>query len=82
MTGADASPDGSRIILTTYEALWLFEVADPAHPLRGPVRWLPYSEESEIEAVCFADDETLLVGDEAAARLYEVPIERFVEFRK
>jgi hypothetical protein len=80
VTGADASPDGRHLVLTTYEALWLFDVTDPQRPLSGPVRWLPYADETEIEAVCFADDETLLVGDEDAARLYEVPIKRFVGF--
>jgi hypothetical protein len=32
----------------------------------------------EIEAVCFADDSTLLAGDEKTAQLFEVPLDRFV----
>lgn len=85
VTGADATPSGDRLVLLTYNALWLFEKPDPNHPVSGPVRWLPYENESEddddgeAEAVCFADDDTLLVGDEAAGRLYEVPLADFVD---
>lgn len=79
VTGADATPDGKRLVLLTYESLWLFDVTDPQRPLSGPVRWLPFAPQGDMEAVCFADDKTLLVADEATARIYEVPIEQFVE---
>ncbi len=81
-TGADATPDGRRIVVLTYDALWLFEVVDANRPLSGPVSYLPYTGgEGDAEAVCFTDDKTLLVGDESAKRLYEVPLDRFGPFR-
>ena len=77
-TGADATADGKQVVVLTYEGLWLFDVADATHPLSGAVRWLPLKGTTNAEAVCFADDATLLVGDEAKKRLYEAPLERFV----
>jgi hypothetical protein len=82
VVGADATADGKRLVLLTYESLWLFEVTDPAHPLSGPVSWLPYADHDEIEAVCFADDETVILGDEELGRLYDVPLAKFVRVRE
>jgi hypothetical protein len=79
-TGADATADGRRLVILTYEAMWLFDVTDPAHPLSGPVRWLPYAGADDCEAVCFADDETLLLAEEASAQLWEIPLRSFVRF--
>jgi hypothetical protein len=77
VTGADATPDGRQVVLLTYDALWLFDVDDPNRPLSGAVRWLPYAGAEDAEAVCFADDQTLLVAEEATARLFEAPISAF-----
>lgn len=82
VTGADATADGKQVVLLTYTALWLFDVTDPQRPLSGPVKWLPYEGAEDVEAVCFADDRTMLVGSEAEGRLYEVPLDRFIEFSR
>jgi hypothetical protein len=79
-TGADATPDGKQIVISTYEDLWLFEVTDPEHPLSGPVKRLSFKNDDDVEAVCFADDETLLIGAEAAGRIFEVPLAAFVDY--
>jgi hypothetical protein len=79
-TGADATPDGKRIVINTYEDLWLFDVTDPEHPLSGPVKRLSFENDDDVEAVCFADDETLIIGAEAAGRIYEAPLSAFVEY--
>lgn len=81
-TGADATPDGKRIVINTYEDLWLFDVTDPKHPLSGPVQRLSFENDDDVEAVCFADDETLIIGAEAAGRIYEVPLSAFVEYER
>lgn len=80
VTGADADATGERTVLLTYQTLWLFDVEDRERPLSGPVKWLPYRGAEDVEAVCFADAETLLVAAEAEGRLYEVPVNKFVEF--
>jgi hypothetical protein len=80
-TAADATPDGKRLVLCTYHALWLFDVGDPEQPLRGRVAWLPFEGREEVEAACFVDDTTILIADEATGELFEVPIDRFVVVR-
>ena len=81
-TGADATPDGKRIVINTYEDLWLFDVTDPEHPLSGPVKRLSFENDDDVEAVCFADDETLIIGAEAAGRIYEVPLSAFADYER
>ncbi len=81
-TGADATPDGKRIVINTYEDLWLFDVTDPERPLSGPVKRLSFENDDDIEAICFADDETLIIGAEAAGRIYEVPLSAFAEYER
>jgi hypothetical protein len=49
--------------------------------LSGPVSWLPYDGGHDAEAVCFADAETLLIAEEATARLHEIRIDQFVRVR-
>jgi hypothetical protein len=80
-TAADASPDGRRLIVCTYNALWLFDVDDPNQPLRGNVAWLPLAGPEEVEAGCFADDRTILVADEGTGQLFEIPLDKFVPVR-
>ena len=81
-TAADATPDGKRLVVCTYDSLWLFDIDDPNQPLRGNVAWLPFTGPEEVEAACFADDQTILVADEGTGRLFEVPIDRFVPVRR
>jgi len=77
-TGADATSAGDKIVITTYDSLWLFEQVDARRPLSGPVRRLSFApSDGDVEAVCFTDDETLILGAEAAQRIYEVPLKSF-----
>jgi hypothetical protein len=77
-TGADATAAGDKIVITTYDSLWLFENVDAERPLSGAVRRLRFApSDGDVEAVCFADDETLLLAAEAAKKIYEVAIEEF-----
>ena len=81
-TGADATPDGKRIVINTYEDIWLFDVVDPERPLSGPVKRLSFENNDDVEAVCFADDETLIIGAEAAGRIWEVPLSAFADYER
>jgi hypothetical protein len=79
--GADASPDGKRVVIITYKAIWLFEREDPSKPLfGGKVFFAPYESE-QCEAVCFADDSTLLLADEDTGELLEVLISGLTRVR-
>lgn len=76
-TGADATADGKQIVITTYTDLWLFDVADPAKPLSGPVKRLSFNNGDDVEAVCFADEASLIIGAEASGRIFEAPLKAF-----
>lgn len=74
VTAADASPDGKRLVVITYQAVWLFERTDAGQNFfDGKVSWAPYVS-AQVESVCFADERTLLLADELLGTLYELPL--------
>ena len=77
--GADALPDGSKIVVTTYNMLWLFDVEDRDHPLAHPVARLPFKAD-QVEAVCFDGPDRVLFADEATGLLYKAKLKDFVPF--
>lgn len=77
---ADALPDGSRIVVATYDTLWLFEVSNRDRPLDTPIARLPFDGE-DVEAVCFDGPDTVLFADEATAKLYRADIADFEPYR-
>lgn len=83
-TGADASPDGLRLAVLTYNRIWLFERAttsDSFFASSGPghsIASRPYrmtDGDSDSEAICFENDTSLLIADEARGMLYRVPLD-------
>ncbi len=77
VTAADASADRRRVAIATYQTIWLFENDAPTEDIfGGRIRRFDY-ESQQVEALCFLDDETLLLADEALAVLYEVKIDQF-----
>jgi hypothetical protein len=81
VVGADADTDGLRLVLITYKAIWLFERASrDASFFDGSWHWAPY-ESPQVEAVCFADADTLKLVDEATGVMYEVAIEDLTRVR-
>lgn len=80
--GADCSADGKRLVVISYEGIWLFKRdTEEQSFFDGHISWGPDGPEREIETVCFADEETLLLGDEELAELYEVPVKALTEIR-
>lgn len=69
VVGADASSDGKRLVVITYSDIWLFE-RDSTNDsfFEGGVSWAPYKAD-QVESVCFADDQTLLLIDEVTGLL-------------
>lgn len=64
VTAADVSPDGRRLAVLTYTAIWLFESRDPDVPfLRRPARRVPIAF-GQAEAICF-DGSVLVLSNEA-----------------
>lgn len=77
-TGADASPDGLRLAVLTYDRVWLFERPSTRSPFfAGRVSVRPYRISGEgggVESICFESDSSLLIADEASGRLFRMSI--------
>lgn len=84
VTAADASPDGSRLLVLTYDAVWMFEAATAKGDdwLEGQVWWLPYSGAPDSEAVCFdGADSILIAAEEGDGHLYSLPVSKLRKIR-
>lgn len=79
VTGADASDDGLRLLVLTYDRIWLFERDSLATPFfEGRVWSRSYrmtDGKSDSESICFETDETMLIADESRGRLYRVRLD-------
>lgn len=83
-TAADASPDGRRLVITTYDAIWLFEAKTPGGDdwFEGSIWWLPFTGAPGAEAVCFDGPDTILIGaEEGNGHLYAVPVSSLKKVR-
>jgi hypothetical protein len=74
VVGADATPDGKRLVVITYTAIWLFERDNLEQSFfAGRVAWGPH-DGNQVEAVCFADADTLKMVDEVTGTLFDVKL--------
>ncbi len=62
VTSAEASNDGTKLAVLTYNSVWLFETETDDY-FNGKISMLPISAK-QCEAICFDDDETLLITNE------------------
>lgn len=81
VVGADASADGKRLVLITYESIWLFERNSLEESFfKGTIHYAPYKAD-QCESVCFADDKTLKMVDEVTGILFDVNIADLTKIR-
>jgi hypothetical protein len=90
-TAADATPDGSKLVITTYTAIWLFEV-EPGRDnyFDGRISWLPIDtwvagermQSGQNEAACIDGDHILLSSGEGIGNLYEVLLSDLIPVRR
>ena len=81
VTAADASDDGNRIVVITYEAIWIFERTTAGSDyFNGHIWWLPVKA-PQIESVCFRDSKRLWLLDEITAAVYEVPVNKLIKLK-
>lgn len=81
VTGADATPDGKRLVVLTYKMIWLFERASTEESFfSGKVRWAPYQGQ-QAESICFSDEKTLKLIDEATGVLHDIAIDDLTPLR-
>ena len=64
ITSADISPDGEKIALLSYGKLWLFTEFSGDDFTNGKIQFIDLGATTQLEAVCFKDNNTLLLSDE------------------
>ncbi len=81
VTGADASPDGRRLAVLTYDGVWVFETSEKEHWFDGSIRWIP-TEDEDAEAITLDGDQLIVSAGEGDGYLYEIPISSLIQVRK
>lgn len=76
-TGADTSIDGKKLAITTYERIWLFERKDKnTHFFASKVSSFRFIAH-QVEAICFNDNDSLMLVDEKELEFYQVDASEF-----
>ncbi len=79
VTGADVTPDGNRLAVLTYNAVWLFEVSGSSDEyFNGRISWLPIGAK-QCEGICF-DGNKLIISNEQRD-LFELPIDSLIKVK-
>ncbi|MEM9144038.1 MAG: hypothetical protein AAGA86_13695 [Bacteroidota bacterium] len=80
ITSADISPDGKTIVLLSYGKLWKITDFTMDDFSKGAFTELDLELRTQLESVCFADNNTLLLADErkrgTGRNLYIFPLEQ------
>lgn len=76
VTAADASSDGTRLAVLTYNNVWLFE-AENGDYFNGKISWVPIKGR-QCEAICFDNEDTLIITNEQM-ELFKLPISELIE---
>ena len=67
VTAADISPDGSTIALLGYGKLWVFTDFKWDDFSKGKMKTIDLGVTTQLESICFLNNETLLLTDEERA---------------
>ncbi len=78
VTAAECNDDGTKLAVLTYSAVWLFE-GKVGDWFSGSIKWLPVMAK-QCEAICFDDDETLLITNEQM-EMFELKIQNLHQVR-
>lgn len=81
VTGADASPDGRRLAVLTYDGVWVFETSEKERWFDGSIRWIP-TEDEDAEAITLDGEQLIVSAGEGDGYLYEIPISSLIQVRK
>ena len=79
VTAADASADGRRIVVLTYEALWLFTARTTEGWFEGAVAWLPLANGKKCEGVCFFENAIMVTNEQG--ELFSVTVDALIPVR-
>jgi hypothetical protein len=69
ITSAAISPDQSKVVLLCHDKLWLFDNFKNDSFLSGNVKELDLKHNSQKEAICFKDNDNLLIADEKTNKI-------------
>ncbi len=64
ITSAAISPDKKKIVLLGYGSLWIITEFDLPNFSKGKVQYIDLGVRTQLEAVCFKDNTTILLSDE------------------
>lgn len=64
VTSADISPDGKKIAVLGYGKLWVFTHFSMDDFTKGTMQTIDLKTNTQLESVCFKDNNTLLLSDE------------------
>ncbi|SHM43194.1 SdiA-regulated domain-containing protein [Flavobacterium xinjiangense] len=80
ITSASISPDDSKVVVLSHDKIWLFENFTGDNFLKGIKTQLSLNHFSQKEAICFKDNETLIIADEKTKKIggnvYEVTLKK------
>lgn len=80
ITSASISPDESKVVVLTHDKIWVFENFTGDNFLKGSKTELDLNHFSQKEAICFKDNETLIIADEKTKKIggkvYEVSLKK------
>jgi len=63
VSGADISPDGMKLAVLVYDAVWIFETDEESDDyFNGRVSWLPIKVE-HCEAICLDGNELIIINE-------------------
>lgn len=81
-TAADCSQDGSRLVVLTYNYIWLFTVKPGSDSYFDGTIDCAKIDIGQCEAICFDDGDKLLISsEEQKGLLYEVPLSALTRIR-
>lgn len=80
ITSASISPDESKVVVLTHDKIWVFDNFTGDNFLKGNKTELYLNHFSQKEAICFKDNETLIIADEKTKKIggkvYEVSLKK------
>ncbi len=83
ITAADISADGKKLALLGYGTLWIITDFEGDHFVEGNIQTINLGATTQLEAVCFLDNSTLLLSDEwsggAGRNLYRFSLKEIIK---
>lgn len=79
VTAADVSPDGNKLVVLTYDAIWMFEVSDSSDDyFGGKISWLPIFAK-QCEGICFTGTEIIICNEQRD--LFKLSVDQLILVR-